>query len=473
KKEQPTKKECNSEEKASLANVSNSPEVLLKTLIVKIDVAGKMKRVRVVIDDGSQRSYILKHVVEELCLRPIGSEPIVHALFGGVKTDPIKHKRYKVSLTSLDDSFSCNVTMLDQATICSSIPRVPRGPWLGELKQRKIWLTDVGDGAPDVEILLGADMVGRLLTGRMRHLKGGLLAVETKLGWTLMGEVPRIGGTESKALMISNLLNSDTCLSSMWKLETLGITDPSETTSRLDLEKAAMDHFRSTVTVNEEGRYEVKLPWLAGHPALSSNRAVAERRLVAATSKLRAGGNLRAYHQVIEDWLEMGIIERVPGSELKSFGHYLPHRAVVKENSSTTKIRPVFDASAHEKNSPSLNDCLEKGPNLIETIPTVLLRFREKRIGVVSDIAKAFLQLSLASNERDFLRFLWWEEPNMEHVVELRHCRVVFGVSSSPFLLSAVIEYHLDHSPEKFRPVAELLRKAFYVDNVATSVGSE
>ncbi|GFU96681.1 integrase catalytic domain-containing protein [Trichonephila clavipes] len=89
----------------------------------------------------------------------------------------------------------------------------------------------------------------------------------------------------------------------------------------------------------------------------------------------------------------------------ENFVHYLPHRPVIKENR-TSKIRPVFDASARTKGSPSLNDCLEKGPNFIEVIPTILNRFRKYKIGVISDIEKAFLQIGVREQDRDFLRFM-------------------------------------------------------------------
>ncbi|GFS51374.1 DUF1758 domain-containing protein [Trichonephila clavipes] len=67
------------------------------------------------------------------------------------------------------------------------------------------------------------------------------------------------------------------------------------------------------------------------------------------------------------------IIEKVESHQEIDEEHYLPHRPVFKENS-TTKVRPVFDGSAKEKNSPSINDCLEKGPNLIELIPSLINR---------------------------------------------------------------------------------------------------
>lgn len=72
----------------------------------------------------------------------------------------------------------------------------------------------------------------------------------------------------------------------------------------------------------------------------------------------------------------------------------------------TIKMKPVCDASAAVKCDVSLNQSLEPEPNLIELIPIMLLRFREKIIGVISDIKKAFLQISISPKDRDVLRLL-------------------------------------------------------------------
>ncbi|GFV11461.1 DUF1758 domain-containing protein [Trichonephila clavipes] len=115
---------------------------------------------------------------------------------------------------------------------------------------------------------------------------------------------------------------------------------------------------------------------------------------------------MNIYENVIQSWLAEGIIE-VPKNEISCYGTYLPHRAVIKLSSSTTPIRPVFDASARLANYPSLNQCLACGPSLIELIPDILLRFREREFGVTADIRKAFLQINIRKEDRDFPRFLW------------------------------------------------------------------
>ncbi|GFW13388.1 DUF1758 domain-containing protein [Trichonephila clavipes] len=94
--------------------------------------------------------------------------------------------------------------------------------------------------------------------------------------------------------------------------------------------------------------------------------------------KLMASGKLEVYGEVFDYWLNLGIIEKILQGKIGGV-HYLPHRPVIKAGS-TTSIRPVFNASSHVLGSPSLNNCLSTGPNLIEIIPTILNRFRRKLV---------------------------------------------------------------------------------------------
>lgn len=145
---------------------------------------------------------------------------------------------------------------------------------------------------------------------------------------------------------------------------------------------------------------------------------------------------------------------------------------------STTVIRPVYDASTKREGFPSLNQCLERGPNLIEVVPNAINRFRGRTIGVIADIRKAFLQISITEKDRDSLRFLWVRE---DKILVFRHCRVVFGLSCSPFILAAIIKLLLSSAQERAKDsqcdwsekTVEKLHDAFYVDNCATSLDSE
>lgn len=198
--------------------------------------------------------------------------------------------------------------------------------------------------------------------------------------------------------------------------------------------------FQETAVFNEEKRYEVALPWVQKHAPLTSNKALVLQRLENTRKSLEKKGLFDRYGEIFQEWEREGIIERVPESEMENPSHYLPHRPVVKPDSLSTKVRPVYDAAARERNSPSLNQCLEKGPNLMELIPIILLGFRRGKVGVIADIKAAFLQISVMCRDRDYLRFLWYLGGK---ILVYRYRRVVFGLTWSQFLLGATIELQL------------------------------
>ncbi|XP_055927959.1 uncharacterized protein LOC129959161 [Argiope bruennichi] len=109
----------------------------------------------------------------------------------------------------------------------------------------------------------------------------------------------------------------------------------------------------------------------------------------------------------------------------------------------------------------------------------MLTRFRLYRFGISADIRKAFLQISLYKEDRNFLRFLWHSEEG--ELIHYRHCRVVFGVSSSLFLLGSTIQYHLERKLEEAQQgrgrypecIIQKLMNSFYVDNCLASVKTQ
>jgi len=477
----PSKNESTTESKkeetlTSLANLNCTSQVLLQTLnVVVLNEKGGKKKVRALLDSGSQRSYILQKTACDINLKPIGQLNMQHLLFGG-SSETKTHRKYNVRLQSICGRYQDSFQMLDHTTICSSIPRATKGPWLKELKGKGIKLNDIGVGNPDIEILLGSDYYIPLLTGKRYRFKNGLWAMETLYGWMIAGKSQsQVQDESSVAMSVTSGQIKDSSIADLWRLEAIGIRDPVEKLSQEEKEESTKAKFEETVVRAVDGRYTVQLPWVEGVQSIPSNFKIAEKRLASVTSKyLSCPEKFNLYDQIFEDWLDEGIIEEV--QEGNGVGcdvvHYLPHRPVFKVQSLTTPLRPVFDASCKTKRSPSLNECLEKGPNLMELIPSVLLRFRENNIGVVADIRKAFQMVTVDSKDRDFLRFLWWKQDKKSLRI-FRHVRVVFGLNSSPFLLAAVLNHHLKSEIGNWSDwVIPKLSKSLYVDNVVTSVNT-
>ena len=153
--------------------------------------------------------------------------------------------------------------------------------------------------------------------------------------------------------------------------------------------------------------------------------------------------NLTEYDNVMKDQLKNGIIEKLEGPGNPGKVMYLPHQAVIHKYHNSTKLRVVFDATA-KKVGLSLNDAMYKGASLTPLLFNVLVRFRLNPIGIIADIEKAYLQISVADCHRDFLRFWWFDGvfKDITEEVRFRFCRLIFGANCSQYLLNSVIRYH-------------------------------
>ena len=104
----------------------------------------------------------------------------------------------------------------------------------------------------------------------------------------------------------------------------------------------------------------------------------------------------------------------------------------------------------------------------------ILLRFRLSGIATTSDIEKAFLNIEVDKRDRDYLRFLWPEDPyDMETAYEIyRFSRVVFGVNSSPFLLNGTLRHHLNNYQECDPEFVQQMIDSLHVDDMVVSTNS-
>ena len=134
---------------------------------------------------------------------------------------------------------------------------------------------------------------------------------------------------------------------------------------------------------------------------------------------------------------------------------YLPMHGVVKESSTTTKLRVVFDASAKSATGISLNDTLLPGPSLYPLLSTVLTKFRQHRVGLSADISKMFREVGLHSSERDYHRFLL--RNCQGNIQDWRMTRLTFGVTSSPFLATQVLRQVAQDHGKEFPRVAHIV----------------
>lgn len=148
--------------------------------------------------------------------------------------------------------------------------------------------------------------------------------------------------------------------------------------------------------------------------------------------------------------------------------HYLAWFPVVRMDKETSKVRPVFDASARSyKTAKSLNDCLMVGVNYLMNIIGFIVRFRMAQVAAFGGIVKAYLQCALNEDSVHACRFLYLADPSKgvseDNIVQYCFQRLTFGINCSQYLLMSVIREHLKRQKT---PLADELILNSYSDNI-------
>ena len=220
------------------------------------------------------------------------------------------------------------------------------------------------------------------------------------------------------------------------------------------------------------GHYQLALPWKPGAPNFDDNRTVAEARLNSLKKRLDKNPELRQkYTAVIEDYLAKGYAGKVEKGETKTEANwYLPHHAVSHPRK-PDKVRVVFDCSASFKGK-SLNQQLLQGPDLLNSLVGVLLRFRKERIAMVSDIESMFHQVRVDPKDHSYLKFLWWPQGDTTFEPEAFCMKVhLFGATSSPSCANfSLLQTAEDNSEFYNQSIVETVQRNFYMDDCLKSV---
>ena len=194
-------------------------------------------------------------------------------------------------------------------------------------------------------------------------------------------------------------------------------------------------HFNEThIYLPEEKRYMVGLPKRDGALELGDSKTQAIHRAKANERALIRKTTWPQFQAVIQEYLDLSHAQPVSPALLQQenqVNYYMPIHAVYKQNSSTTKVRAVFDASARSTNLNSLNDLLAVGPTLQPSLDQILLCFKTYPVAITGDISKMYREVLLHPDDRALHRFIWRADTTQQWT-EYQMNRVTFGVAASP-----------------------------------------
>ena len=330
-------------------------------------------------------------------------------------------------------------------------------------------LADPSFGQPGrIDILLGVDIfVNILLQGRRVGPHGSPSALNTEFGWVLAG------GTKASNYNVAHhvvTVSGDDLLRKFWEVEEHQPSDLALTPE----ERFVIEHFKVNHSRDERGGFIVPLPRKTNTPLLGESKSSAVRRYLSLERSLSSKGKSEEFHTVMEEYLKLGHAELVPVADLQKPDNeifYLLMHVVLKESSTTTKVRAVFDASAKSSSGVSLNDTLLVGPTVHSSLVDVLLRFRHHRYALTTDVSKMYRAIKLTPSDRDYHRFVW-RKIRTEPLMDYRMTRLTFGVSASSYAANMAVRQNAMDFGIQYPLAAQKVYEAFYVDDGLTGADS-
>ena len=180
----------------------------------------------------------------------------------------------------------------------------------------------------------------------------------------------------------------------------------------------------------------------------------------------------KEYKNFMEELMEKGYSRKCDGKGLDDRTWYVPPPDVLNHNKG--KIRVVFDCSSRYRGI-SINENLLSGSDLTNQLVEILIRFWVGPVAFMADIQSMFYQVKVPVKQRSFLRFLWWNEGNLDSEITNHEMSVhLFGAVSSPSSSNyALRKAALNNSSWYGNDAVAEIMKNFYVDDLLKSVENE
>ncbi|XP_058817006.1 uncharacterized protein LOC131680301 [Topomyia yanbarensis] len=443
-------------------------DVFLLTVIVKvIDTYGVEHLARALLDSASQPNLITNRMAQILRLR---RQPVNVTVQGAGKLSKPVRESVFAQVHSRTGDFSCGVNFLVMDKVTANLPsqsvstvgwKIPKGLLLAD--------PSFNESQP-IDMVLGARHFYSFFPSAARiQLDRNLpILVDSVFGWIIVGsastnppEQTAPTPTTCNAVTVS-MLSLEDCLERFWKTEELTTSD------NYSIEERRCESlYQSTVSRDSEGRYVVRYPRKPDFDVmLGESRSSAQRRFGYLERRLERDSKLKdEYHQFMREYLSLGHMRLVEADdERNSPTYYLPHHPVIKEASTTTKVRVVFDGSAKTSSGFSLNEALCVGPVVQDDLLNIILRFRTFPVALVGDIAKMYRQVQVHSDDTPLQRILWrFSQHSPVQTYEL--LTVTYGLGPSSFLATRTLQQLAVDEGDAYPVGGPALKKSFYVDD--------
>lgn len=430
---------------------SPDEEILLTTILIQVQKSdGSYITLRALLDQGSQISLISENAAQILGLKRIS----YHASVSGIGTSSKQSKgMITMQCKSIYDDHAFSTQALIISTVINNLPNssFERQGW-SHLQHIKLADPEYNVSRP-IDILFDASVYSDIImSGLIKGPTQAPIAQQTKLGWVLSGNVR----TFNCNVVINNLAD----IKKYWEIE-----DIQDKSSVSEADEKCEKFYQATTRRLESGRYEVAIPMKSGFEkqlGASQGKAIAQFKQI--EQKLNKNPELSdAYKTFMREYEQLGHMRQVYTSTEPSC--YLPHHGVLKLDSNTTKLRVVFNASSVTSSGSSLNDLMERGPNLQQDLLPLVLKWRQYKYVLVCDIEKMFRQIMVREEDQPLQSIVWRESSD----IPIKHYHLTtlsYGFKASPYIaIRTLQQIGLDHA-EKYPLAAEAAKSSFFMDDL-------
>lgn len=454
---------------------NNNSQILLATAVVKVvSHSGKLIQARVLLDSGSQHTFITAELFEKLKLvsykQPMEIGGLGNKLtkINNIVNITIKSRfcrNYELKLrAAVLQNITCYLPQMRIDTKEISIPS-------------SFELADPFYELPSkVDILLGADVYYELLMPGIKNLGAGLpTLLNTKLGWVIAGTAPTQDNLSTGVSLLScSLGDVNEFIPKFWQLEEIQGTK----TLNSD-DKKCEEIFCESVKRLKDGSFQVDLPFRTNNAYKrlgDSFNSASQRYFMLEKRFLKNDILFQEYKKFIHEYIRLGhgkIID-MDASNVSEISkrYFLPHHCVVREESITTKLRVVFDASMKSSSGLSLNDVMLKGFTVQPDLFDILCRFRIFKYVITADIEKMYRMIKINPSQRCFQNIIWRDSTDQNlKCIELQ--TVTYGTNCAPFLATRSLVHLAREEASKFPLAAEALLNQCYVDDILAGSNSK
>ncbi len=429
------------------------------------------------LDTQSDQSFISEDVTEALGLQ--GQQATLNISTMTARAEQFKTKKfYNVQIRGYGSDKKINLGVAFEGDIPDNMGHVPTP----EAARKWNHLSPIVDHLMPyhecgIGLLIGYSCSQVLIPRHVLAPPEGIEApfgLLTQLGWSMIGCDGGSPGDSSARCLRSKVREViDPELTRMFDREFEETKAQDESPLSIEDKKFLQQVEKGTFSDHNDnlGRLHIPLP-VKLDVRLPDNRTQAIRRASGLKRKLLKDEDIyKQYKESISKLLEEGHAELAPNNHVDGKVWYLPHHCVINAKK---KMRIVFDASARYSGV-ALNDILLKGPDMMNSLIGVVIRFRRAPVAIACDIKAMFHQFFVPEEHRDLLRFVWFKDGDLdEELITYRMTKHFFGAASSP----RCAMYRLQRIAAEYEGVygsaaADFIRDNFYVDDGLMSLESE